>query len=324
MRRFLIVLWAMSVTTPTLAQHEGHGGTEEDLSRPPQTSTDPHAGHNANDPPQDRQEPADPHASHDVSGRQGPPDDMREGPPPPAAFSEPAHAADILFDPQEMAEARELLRAEHGASKTYLILVDRFETRVGNGEENYLWDLQGWYGGDIHKLWLKSEGEGSLGNDQESAEVQALYSRAISPFFDLQAGVRYDVRPEPDRTHLVLGLQGLLPYVFEIDAAIFLSEKGDLSARLEGEYDLQINQRLILQPRVELNLAAEDVPELGIGSGLSSVEAGLRLRYEMRREIAPYVGIGWGRKLGDTGDFAHAAGEERGGWEAIVGLRSWF
>jgi copper resistance protein B len=223
-----------------------------------------------------------------------------------------------------MAEAREQLRHEEGGLNTWLLLTDRLEARVGDGEENYLWDLQGWYGGDIDKLWLKTKGEGGFGDDTESAELQALYSRAISPFFDVQAGVRYDVRPEPDRTHLVLGLQGLLPYVFEVDAAVFLSDKGDLTARLEGEYDLQINQRLILQPRLEFGFAAQEVPELGIGSGLGSVEAGLRLRYEIRRELAPYVGVGWERKLGDTGDFARAAGEERGGWEAIVGMRSWF
>lgn len=244
--------------------------------------------------------------------------------PPPAAFSGPEHAADTIFDPGDMAEAREQLRVEEGGMNTWFFLADRFEARDGDGEENYLWDLQGWYGGDIDKLWLKTEGEGGISGDTESTELQALYSRAISPFFDVQAGVRYDVRPEPDRTHLVLGLQGLLPYVFEVDAAIFLSEKGDLTGRLEGEYDLQISQRLILQPRVEFNFAAQEVPELGIGSGLGSVGAGLRLRYEIRREFAPYVGVGWERKLGDTADFARAAGEERGGWEAIVGVRSWF
>jgi copper resistance protein B len=207
---------------------------------------------------------------------------------------------------------------------SYLVLADRFEARAGDGDESYLWDLQGWYGGDTNKLWLKSEGEGAYRESVDSAEFQALYSRAVTPFFDFQAGLRHDVRPNPDSTYLVVGLQGLLPYVFELDAAAFLSDDGDLSGRLEGEYDLHVNQRLILQPRVELNFAAQDVPEHRIGSGMSTIEAGLRLRYEIRREIAPYLGIAWERKLGETGDFARAAGEDRHSWGVVLGVRSWF
>jgi copper resistance protein B len=261
---------------------------------------------------------------NDMGTMQDAAEQQAEASPPPAAFSGPAHAADTLFDPREMAEVREQLRIEQGAAKNYLILADRFETRVGDGEEKYLWDVQGWHGGDIDKLWLKSEGEGDFGDGSDSAEFQALYSRAIAPFFDVQAGVRHDVRPEPNRSHLVVGLQGLLPYVFGLDAAAFLSDEGDLTGRLEAEFDLQINQRLLLQPRVELNMAAQEIPELGIGSGVGSMEAGVRLRYEIRREFAPYAGIGWEQKFGDTGDFARAAGEDRGGWEAVLGVRSWF
>lgn len=292
MKRCLIALLAASMSTAVLAQHESHEAAE--------TSSET------------TQQAADPRAPHDTS------------PAPPAAFLGPAHAADALFDPRKMAEAREQLRAEHGVPKSWLILADRFEARVGDGEENYLWDVQGWYGGDINKLWLKSEGEGDLGDDPDNAEFQALFSRAIAPFFDIQAGIRHDFRPDPERSHLVVGLQGLMPYFFEIDAAAFLSDEGDLTGRLEGEYDLQVNQRLILQPRLELNIAAQDIPELGIGSGVTSIEAGFRLRYEVRREIAPYVGITWERKLGDTGDAALAAGEDRGGWQAVAGVRAWF
>jgi copper resistance protein B len=173
-------------------------------------------------------------------------------------------------------------------------------------------------------LWLKSGGEGAFGDSAGSLEFQALYSRAVAPFFDVQAGIRQDVRPNPDRTYLVIGLQGLLPYVFELDAAAFLSDTGDLSGRLEVDYDLQINQRLILQPRVELNVSAQAVPELNIGSGVGSVEAGIRLRYEIRREFAPYLGIGWERKLGETGNLARAAGQDHHSWGAVVGMRSWF
>jgi copper resistance protein B len=318
MKRLLMLLLAAAATTPVPAQHEGHEAMETD-----QPTMEPHAGHDTSSEPRQKEASADPHASHETSATQ----DAAKPPqtsPPPAAFSGPAHAADALFDARQMAVAREQLRIEQGAASTYLVLADRFETRMRDGADSYLWDVQGWYGGDIAKLWLKSEGEGAFGDDPHNAEFQVLYSRAFKPFFDIQAGLRHDVRPEPDRSHLVLGLQGLLPYAFELDAAGFLSDAGDLTGRLEAEFDLQVNQRLLLQPRIELNVAAQEIPELRIGSGLGSVETGIRLRYEIRREFAPYVGIGWERKLGGTGDFARAAGEDRGNWEVLVGVRSWF
>jgi copper resistance protein B len=262
-----------------------------------------HAGHGAEHPPP----------------RTAPP----TAEPPPAAGSGPAHAADAVFDPSEMAAAREQMRAEHGDIRSSLILADRFEARAGSGEENYLWQVQGWYGGDIHKLWLKTEGEGVPGDGAETAELQILYSRAFLPFLDLQAGIRHDLSPDPERSHLVIGLQGLVPYAFGVDAAAFLSDEGDLTGRLEGELDLQIGQRWILQPRAELNVAAQAAPELGIGSGVSSVEAGLRLRYEIRRELAPYLGISREWAFGETRDFARAAGEDGGGWKAVLGVRAW-
>ena len=246
-------------------------------------------------------------------------------PPPAAASSGPEHAADTVWDPKLMAEKRatELIDM-HGGMTVSKLLLDRFEYRVVDGSDGYAWDGEAWYGGDYDKLWIKTEGEGEFGEAIESAEVQALYSRAIDPWFNLQAGLRYDVRPRPDRAHLVVGIQGLAPYWFELDAAAFLSDKGDVTARFEAEYDQRITNRLILQPRVELDLAAQDVPELGIGAGLSSLEAGLRLRYEIVPEFAPYIGVQYERRVGDTADFARAAGEDVGGWAFLVGLRSWF
>ena len=156
---------------------------------------------------------------------------------------------------------------------------------------------------------LKTEGEGEFGGAVEDAEIQALYSRAIGPFFDLQAGVRFD--PEPDsRTHLVLGVAGLAPYMFHVDGALFLSDRGDLTARVEAEYDQKITQRLILQPRIEAEFAAQDIPKRDIGAGLTKVEPGLRLRYEIAREFAPYIGIEYEAKLGETADIARAGGED--------------
>src|SRR3546814_650604 len=208
--------------------------------------------------------------------------------------------------------------------KAYRVRADRLETRSRDGRDGYLWDGQGWYGGDIDKLWIKSEGEGSFGKGPEEAEVQALWSRAITPWFDFQAGVCYDFEPDAGLSHLVLGLQGLVPYFFEIDAATFLSHEGDLTARVEAEYDQLITQKLILQPRAEVELAAQDVRETGVGAGLSSIEAGLRLRYEFVPEFAPYIGVEYERKIGKTARLARDEGADVDGTALVRGVRVWF
>jgi copper resistance protein B len=223
-----------------------------------------------------------------------------------------------------MAEAREGLRKEHGSIVTSKVMLDQFEARIRRGRDSYLVDGEAWYGGDIDKLWLKSEIEGEFGRSPEHAEVHALWSRAVDPWWNLQAGVRHDFSPEPDRTHLVLGIQGLAPYWFEFEAAAFVSNKGDISARFEAEYDGRLTQKLILQPRIEFDLAAQDVPALRTGSGLSSAEAGLRLRYEVVREFAPYMGVAYERAFGGTADLRRAAGDRAGGWNLLVGVRGWF
>src|SRR5690606_7160807 len=131
-------------------------------------------------------------------------------------------------------------------------------------------------------------------------EVQALYSRAIGPYFDLQAGVRHDIRPSPSRAYAVLGVEGLAPYWFEVEAHAFLSDKGDLFARVGASYDQLITQRLVIQPRAELNAAAQDAA--GVAGGLTDAALGVRLRYEVRREFAPYIGVSYERKIGGTAD----------------------
>ena len=225
----------------------------------------------------------------------------------------------------EMAEARALLRKEHGGLTTGMLLGERLEYGADDGDEYLLWDFQGWLGGDMHRLWIKTEGEYEMEPGRlEEGEIQALYSRAISPYFDLQAGVRHDFEPGPSRSYAVLGVQGLAPYWFELDSALFVSEDGDLSARVEVEYEILLTQRLIAQPRAELQIAAQEVAELGIGSGLSTVDLGLRLRYEIRREFAPYVGVSWTELVGATADLARAAGEATSSKSVVVGLRFWY
>ena len=261
---------------------------------------------------------------HDMTNMGANTADPPAAPPPPGARSGPAHAADTVFSAGQMADARGLFRNEHGSIRTYRVLIDQLETRIQGGRDGYAWDGEAWYGGAINRLWLKTEGEGTFGDGPERAEVQALWSHALDPWFNLHGGIRYDFRPDPERGYLVLGIQGLAPYRFEVDGAFFLSEKGDLSARFEGEYELRITQRLILQPRVDLDFSLQDVPEIRIGSGISSAEAGLRLRYEFVPELAPYIGVHYGRTFGDTARFRRAAGEDVGGWSFLVGVRTWF
>jgi len=240
------------------------------------------------------------------------------------AAEAPWSMADDYWGEAEMEKSRQEVQAANGGMNTYMVMADRLEVQSSDNEETLLWDLQGWYGGDLNKLYLKSEGEFSFEDDEiEDAELQALWSRAVSPFWDIQAGIRQDLEPK-GRTHTVVGVQGLAPYWFEVDAAAFISTDGDVSARIEGEYELRLSQRLVLQPRAEVEFSAQDIPELDIGSGLTGVDAGVRLRYEFKREFAPYVGVEWQGSFGETRDLIKAAGGEGDEIVAVAGLRVWF
>ena len=246
-----------------------------------------------------------------------------QGPPPPEAFEGPAFAADAFVGAEKMAASRASVVREVSGLPVFWFQADRAEYRAREGKDGYLWDVQGYYGGDLDKFWFKSEGEGSFGEKPEAAEVQGLWSHAIGPWWDLQVGARQDLAG-PERTYAVVGVQGLAPYLFEVDTAAFLSTKGDLTARIEAELDQRITQRLILQPRVELNLSAQDIPELGIGAGLDTAEVGLRLRYEFAREFAPYLGIEQEWKLGGSADYARLLGEGTSATNFVIGVRFWF
>lgn len=208
----------------------------------------------------------------------------------------------------------------------WFALMDRFEYGESDTGSSWLWDGQGWWGGDFNKLWIKSEGEGPTHEFPEETQLQVLYSRLVAPFWNWQAGVRYDVRPggAPDTAYGVLGLQGLAPQRFETDVALFYSDDGDVSVRGEFEYDLLFTQRLILQPRAEIEWHASDVPALGLGSGLARTEMGMRLRYHFTREVAPYLGVRWERLYGNTKDMARADGASSSVTSFVLGLRLWF
>lgn len=270
---------------------------------------------------------ADPHAGHQMgsSAAATPP----IGPPPAEALGGPAHAQDLFFDRREAAHSRAHMIHEHGGMTARKLLIDQLELTLGDDREGYAWDAQFWTGGDIDKFWLKTEGEGAFGDEFEGAEVQALWSHAIDPWFDIQAGVRQDIGAGPERTHLVLGLQGLAPYWFEVEGAVFLSTEGEVTARVEAEYDLRLTGELILQPKVEVDFSLQEVPELQLGSGLTGAELGARLRYEFFPRsgpavIAPYLGVVYERAFGGTQDFRAAAGDEAEGVKLLVGVRTWF
>lgn len=234
------------------------------------------------------------------------------------------HAADRFYDPKVMSGARALLKQEHGGEPVSLVSLNIFELQARKGREGYRWEGEAWYGGDMHRAVLKFKGEGELKGDLEQAEVQALYARPVGPYFNLQAGLRYDVEPHPSRAYATLSVEGLAPYWFEVGGALFVSNKGDVHARMEGYYDLNVTQRLVLQPRAEVDISAQDVPELNTGAGISTVESELRLRYEIRREFAPYIGVSFERKVGQTADLARAAGEHVSSTSFVAGVRLFF
>ncbi len=205
----------------------------------------------------------------------------------------------------------------------YQVMIDKLEIRGTDGSNPLVLEADAWVGYDLNKFWFKTEVE-RVDSDTEEAEVQFLYSRAIAPFWDLQVGWRRDIKPNPNRDFLALGFKGLAPYLFEVDAGIFIGESGQFGARLDAEYEYMFTQKWILSPEIEMNLYSKDDEAVGIGSGLSDMELGLRLRYEIRREFAPYVGVNWTGKFGQTADFARDEGEDTSDVQIVAGIRAWF
>jgi copper resistance protein B len=206
--------------------------------------------------------------------------------------------------------------------------IEQLEYRVdADGAPDQLgWEMQGWIGRDFQKFWWKQEGEAVFeGTDEGESETDLLYSRLVTPFWNFQAGVQYANGWEggdyEDRWSAVAGIQGLAPFRFELDNALYLSEEGDVTFEFEGEYDLRITQRLVLQPRTEFTLAAQDIPDRMLGAGLTDISLDLRLRYEIRREFAPYVGIRYRTLAGETEDIAEAAGRESDVTYYMAGFR---
>ncbi|HLG54308.1 MAG TPA: copper resistance protein B [Vicinamibacterales bacterium] len=253
-----------------------------------------------------------------------------------AMAQEPDHAAHA---PSQAADTKTLPNLSErpgwpdpvADSSTYtFVLFDNAELQRAVGPNALRWDMFGWRGGDVHRFWFKSEGRATSSLSQQGSEyeAQALYGKLIAPFFDVQAGVRVDQRlradAKPVRVYGVFGLQGLAPYRFEIEPALFLSQKGQVSARLTATYDILLSQRLILQPRFETNAAVQRDEEIGIGAGLNDAEVGVRLRFETRREFAPYIGVTWKESFGATHRLTVQEGGDPAHVVVVAGARMWF
>ena len=201
----------------------------------------------------------------------------------------------------------------------FFVLFDQLEWQRVEAGGGLTWDTTGWVGRDRDRVWFRTEGQaedGGLG----VAEAHLFYGRAVARWWDVVVGLRQDFRPGPAQSWLAVGIQGLAPYWFDVEATAYLGAGGHTAARLEAEYELLFTNRLVLQPLVEVNLYGKTNAERGIGAGVSSFEAGVRIRYELRREFAPYLGLTWHRRFGETAGFA----ETTGGRRFVAGLRLWF
>ncbi|WP_043690768.1 copper resistance protein B [Luteimonas huabeiensis] len=278
----------------------GHAGQAEPA---PQTGHAGHAGHDAH---------ATQPGAHDAHAAHGTAPTQPRTPIPPLTAADIASGFPVL-DHGAM---------EHASPTTTMVRFDRLEAWDADHGAGQAWEAAAWIGGDLHRLWLRSEGERS-GGRTASSDLEALYGRSVSPWWDVVAGVRHDVRPDA-RTWAAFGVQGLAPYLFEVSATAYVGDGGQVQAKAEAEYDVRFTNRLILQPWVEATASLKDEPEAGIGSGLGKIEAGLRLRYEISRRFAPYVGLVHERAFGASADLAEAAGGHARDTRVVAGVRLWF
>jgi copper resistance protein B len=238
------------------------------------------------------------------------------------AAASPAAAQRLPYAPLDETEPE----LASGVRLEYALL-DRLEWAPQRGRDGYAWDFSMLYSGETHGLWLASAGDGGLWGSPDYVELQALYARKLPHDLSLNGGLRWDVRPAPQRFYAVAG--GQWEPVFGdndlwIGAFGYFSHEGEFSARLGGIYNHKLLENLYVQPSFELNASAEDVPELGLGRGLSYAEASLRLRYDLSARFAPYLGLSWERSLGRTARFARAAGEDVVAKSVVVGVRSYW
>lgn len=234
-----------------------------------------------------------------------------------AAGAQEAGSASGQSQPLTLPETVENAVFVHG-------ILNQFEGRTDGGTPDLRWSGQGWVGTDTDKFWVKTEGFLKSDGTVEDGLQQFLYSRAISTYFDLQAGLRSDLDSRTTRNWAAFGFQGLAPMFFDVEGTGYVSDQGHLAARFEVSYDLLLTQRLILQPQVEFDLYSKADPARLVGAGFSDIDAGLRLRYEIDRKFAPYIGVAYEGKFGETASLARRAGESTSDVRFVFGARSWF
>ena len=344
----LLLALGLSASATALAQHD-HSQHATQADKPKQTAADPHAGHAGHgdhaqmDHSQMHHDAMD-HSGMDHGDMEHGSTDTRE---PDVDHSKMDHAgmdhesmdhsahaaSDMPREPipaltdADRAAAFPVLHAHdmsHGQSIHSLVLFNRLEAWDADPGTGQAWEAQAWVGGDINRLWLRSEGERQRGST-ESSNLEVLYGRSVSAWWDVVTGIRHDFTPGTSQTWAAFGVQGMAPYKFEVSATAYLGESGQVAAEVEVEYELLLTNRLILQPLVELSFHGKDDPSRHIGSGLGKVEAGLRLRYELsNRRFAPYVGITHERMFGRTADLHRAHGEGVRDTRVVAGIRFWF
>lgn len=204
-----------------------------------------------------------------------------------------------------------------------MLLINQLETFHGRDANGQSWEAEGWYGNDENKLWVRTEGERSRGK-QEDGDVEAFWNHDIATFWSTQLGVRQELGEGPNRSWAAFGVQGLAPHWFEVEATGYLGASGRTAARLRVDYEMLLTQRLILQPETEINLYGNNDPQRRLGSGVSDLQLGLRLRYEIRRQFAPYIGVNWVRRVGTTADYARQDHHPVLDRQIVAGVRIWF
>lgn len=345
-----LAIIAAFVATPAVAQQMDHSKMDHSKMHHPPAATepakpkprpkpkkkspaapearpaDPHAGH-------PMPKPADPHAGHVMPPPQTPPAEpvdhstmdhstMDHGSP--AAPDQPRTPIPALTPEDRIAAFPEVSgHAAHDRSRHSYWLVDRFEAGQSHGDTVLDWKSSGWIGGDINRLWLRSEGASADGR-VERGDLEVLGGHAISPWWDLVAGVRHDFGEGPSQTFAAVGVTGLAPYKIELEATAYLGTSGQTAARIEASYDTLLTNRLILQWHAEADLYGKDDERRGIGAGLSTLEGGVRLRYEITRQFAPYIGLTWERAFGGTADLRRDHLEDVSDTRLVAGVRVWF
>lgn len=330
---------SIALLLPTVALGQDHAGHAGHTVEPKQAASDPHAAHRAQttsqpDPHANHGAPvtpveADPHAGHAMHREAAEPDPHADhsahmGHAMEAGSDQPITPIPPITDADRAAAFPTLHKhMEHAPAFNWFVGINRLEAWDADEGSGQAWETSAWFGTDLNRLWLRSEGERVDGHT-EAADVEVLYGRSVSAWWDVVGGVRQETRPGPSSTWAAFGVQGLAPYKFEVQATAYVGDGGRVEANVEAEYELLLTNRLILQPLVEMDFAAKDDVDRGIGSGLSKADAGLRLRYEFTRRFAPYIGVVHERAFGRTADLREAQGEHETDTRLVAGVRMWF